>query len=70
MTKRSTKFLTTLAVAALFAGAVGCTTVRPISEDRLVFTVRKGQTFTAPTDGKFVPDALFNDMLEAYLIAQ
>jgi hypothetical protein len=50
------------------AVTVGCVKVRPIPSDRYVTTVRAGQTFTAPTDGKFVPDALFNDMLEAYIL--
>ena len=49
---------------------IGCKTqtiVREIPQDRFVRSVRKGEPFTPPSDGKFVPEARWNEMLEVYI---
>ena len=43
-------------------------TIKEIPTDRMVVTVHAGQPFTPPCDGKFVPQARWNEMLDAYII--
>jgi peroxiredoxin len=47
----------------------GCVTtqVHEISSDRTVITVHAGVPFTPICDGKFVPEARFNEMLDVYI---
>lgn len=49
----------------------GCGTrppiVHEIDSNRQVITVHKGIPFTPPTDGKFVPEARFSEMLDVYI---
>ena len=50
----------------------GCATktiVKEIPDDRFVRSVRKGEPFAPPSDGKFVPVARWNEMLEVYINA-
>lgn len=52
--------------------ATGCATktvVREIPQDRYVVTLRPGVPFTPAVDGKFVPEARWNEMLEVYIRA-
>ena len=61
-----TKLLTTLFLLLV----IGCATSRTVIEipaDRYVHTVRAGVPFTPAVDGKFVPQAQYNDMQDAYL---
>lgn len=61
--------MTLILIAGCATLLTGCTspTVSEIPADRWVVTLEQGQTFTAPVRGKFVPQAQFNDMLDAYL---
>ena len=46
----------------------GCTSrVVKIPADRWVTTVPAGTVFRAEANGKFVPDARFNELLDAYI---
>jgi hypothetical protein len=38
-----------------------------VSSDRYVRTVHAGVPFTPPCDGKFVPEARFQEMLDVYI---
>lgn len=59
---------TLLLIASLATLATGCATrVREVPADYWVRTVRAGETFTAPVDGKFVPNAMFDELLGAYI---
>lgn len=53
----------------LLTGCATRTTVREIDSDRKVVSVHAGVPFTPPTDGKFVPEARFDEMLEVYIRA-
>jgi hypothetical protein len=49
---------------------IGCALRRgavEIPADRWVMTLRAGQQFTAPVDGKFVPEARWNEMRDVYI---
>ena len=63
MMLRLTLLLTLLATGC----ATSRVTVREISSDRMVRSVRAGVPFTPPVDGKFVPQALFLEMLDYYV---
>lgn len=51
----------------------GCVThppvVHEIDADRQVVTVHKGIPFSPPVDGKFVPEARFDEMSDVYIRA-
>lgn len=51
--------------------ATGCATTKvdQISSDRYVQSLHKGVPFTPPEDGKFVPLARFNEMMDVYIRA-
>jgi len=51
----------------LVTGCAASRTVIEIPADRYVHTVRAGVPFTPAVDGKFVPQAQYNDMQDAYL---
>lgn len=47
----------------------GCVTVHEISPEKEVHTLHAGQPFTPPVDGKFVPLARWDEMLDTYIRA-
>ena len=62
--------LTLLLMSAWMLPGTGCATrtvVREIPSDRMVMSLRGGQLFTAPCDGKFVPKARWNEMQDVYI---
>lgn len=63
--------LTLLLMSAWMLPGTGCTTRRPavreIPADRMVQTLRAGVPFTPAVDGKFVPLARWNEMLDVYI---
>lgn len=65
--KKSTPLWMLLGTALLTTSCVTRTVVRQIPSDRYVVTVEAGATFTAPCRGKFVPDARFLQLMDAYI---
>ena len=57
----------TLLLMLLVTGCATRTVVREIPSDRYVVTVHAGVPFTPACDGKFVPQARFIEMLDAYI---
>lgn len=58
-----------LSTLTLMLPATGCKTrVVEIPTDRFVRTVKAGEPFTPPCAGKFVPDARFNELRDAYIL--
>ncbi len=51
----------------------GCATKPPIiheiSSDKYIISLTNGVPFTPPCEGKFVPQARFNELLDVYLRA-
>lgn len=53
----------------LLTGCATRTVVKEIDSSRTVVSVRAGVPFTPPCDGKFVPEARFDEMLDVYIRA-
>ena len=62
---------TPLSIALLATLLTGCATpktvVREIPTNNWVTTVKAGQVFIVPVDGKFVPESRFVQMLDAFV---
>jgi hypothetical protein len=62
------KVMTTLSMLTLMQLVSGCrTAVVPISPERRVETLKAGVPYTPKVNGKFVPDAQYLDMQDAYI---
>ena len=58
----------TLPMLILMLLAGGCVTrIRDISPERRVVTMRAGVPYTPQVDGKFCPEAQWDDMLDVYI---
>jgi hypothetical protein len=72
-TPRATRRLaamTLLLITSLTLLPTGCATrtmIKEIPMDRTVVTMHAGVPFTPACDGKFVPSARFNEMLDVYI---
>lgn len=58
--------LSTLTLTLLLTGC-GTTRVVQVSSDRYVVSLKSGVPFTPPSDGKFVPEARWKEMLDVYV---
>ena len=67
MQLRAMMLLSTLFLTLLATGCATRTRVVEISSDRTVVTVKAGVPFTPKCDGKFLPEARFNEMMDVYL---
>lgn len=57
-----------LSMLILTLPATGCKTLAvEVPSDYYVRTLKKGEQFTPPCDGKFVPEARFKEMLDVYI---
>jgi hypothetical protein len=54
-----------LPIAALMMTCSGCAHYKAISSDRIVRRIKADETFHAPVDGWFVPDARWQEIREA-----
>ncbi|HEY0456831.1 MAG TPA: hypothetical protein VGE41_10685 [Verrucomicrobiae bacterium] len=54
-----------LPIALWMMTSSGCTHYKVISAERAVLPLRTGESFTAPQDGWFVPDARWQEIRQA-----
>ena len=65
--RRRLRTMTLLLMLTCSAVVTGCVTKAvPVASDRWVTSLRSGQVFTAPCDGKFVPMATYLELQEAF----
>ena len=62
---RSSNIMKLLLIAASMTISTGCARYKVISADRTIHPLRAGETWKAPVDGWFVPDARWLEIREA-----